>query len=424
MKSLFLGLILQSLFSSLFAQEEIMDILFTDPVRGNKFYYNEITSIAEVDSLYGILFPFSADELIGSYDDVETTNNEFLADSLMSITFSLNGKESRAFNYFQKGRKSFTAFLIIPGSGHNQSTTVYNYEPGYHNFHFPISEYLQLYGDVYTYIKPNEDILALRHEDHKINSFGIYPHLINKGTQYSANYLIQAISTVKELKSQYDNVVVMGVSQGGSAALIVSLITEPLASIIASGYSILLDDAYFAGENQVVFEGYFDHFNKDSVKHKIGNMSTEYLFSWGKEEDPYYNYENKSLLTYNFLEETGRVTYAVNHLGHAFPTQLMMDNFFINQFLRPAPKLEDLEGLGQSGVFPNPANNSFYIRFKESLEREVKVFDVQGMPIEIFATSDTIFSIDLKERKQGIYFIKTREVSTGEIQSFKIYKEN
>src|SRR5690606_27498611 len=154
---------------------------------------------------------------------------------------------------------SSRAIFIIPGSFHNQSHGIYREDVD--NYHHGILDLADEFDcDVYIFVKQNHDFLAVHDEKQKLTFTAIVAGAINAGRSYSARYLADAVAMAMHLKDSYDEVIFVGLSQGGFATLIVSSIVEPELSIIASGYSSLLFDVHYANMHQIIIPGLDDYF--------------------------------------------------------------------------------------------------------------------------------------------------------------------
>lgn len=323
---------------TLYAQEEpILDILFTDPVdEAGALVYDEVTTLKQLEDTYRTLFPFSSQDFYSCYDSLNVSGFKEIQDSLVTIDVRYQTKSATGYAYFKPATAAVnTAIFIVPGSGFNQSGAIYRNASNYHNLPEPVSEAYRAEGDVYVYIKPNEDILAIHMDNLKLNQYAIYPHLLHNGRSYSSNYLIQCLGFIKMLKSKYERVIVLGLSQGGYASFLLSLISEPTGSVVASGYSVLGDEAYYGNVNQIIIDDLQGHFSKEAIYEIIDKKSTLYLFSWGKNEGDYYEVENEYLTTYNYFKSTNKVDYYTEHTGHYYPPYEVMSSFMHQNNIRP-----------------------------------------------------------------------------------------
>ncbi|MBI2968185.1 MAG: hypothetical protein HYY40_10285 [Bacteroidetes bacterium] len=241
--------ILQKKISSLTfsADTEILQYLFQNPALPNQLD-SQITTIAELE--YQLKkFDITTSDFFNSYSPI-TVLNDTLIDTITRISFQFNSKTYYAYCFFVPGMVSAdsVATLIIPGSGTNQSTEIY-YKTGYHG---PIVDNVSKYGDTYIFVKPNQDFLGIHRENKLLMDEAIVPFLINTGFSYTAYYLTQCVAFAKYLKNKYRKIAIVGLSQGGTASLYVSLQAEPAAAVIASGFSVLFEKFALMGMNQPI----------------------------------------------------------------------------------------------------------------------------------------------------------------------------
>ena len=172
-----------------------------------------------------------------AYADLKTTLTT-MTQSRFDVEYALDGPR-HAHAYYSKTTQGTRdcAALIIPGTGLNQSTSIVMRDPD--NYHGGIHELVTQHCDTFVLVKPNEDFLAIHDGQQKLGPNFVYAHLLNRGSSYSANYLTHALAISKALKSRYPRVLVLGLSQGGLAAMHVSLQARPAGALIASGFSMV-----------------------------------------------------------------------------------------------------------------------------------------------------------------------------------------
>jgi len=253
---------------------------------------------------------------------------------VLKVKYRLRGRVYEAHAYGQaadpcKGRG--TASLIIPGSGTNQSSAIF--EGASDNYHHGILEALREDGgDVFVLVKPNEDILAFHNGAKKLDySFIINSHL-NRGGSYSASYIVQSLAVAKYLKACYRSLILAGLSQGGAAVLLASLQAKPRAAIVASGYSSLVRKIAWSGFEQIVLPSglYWGIHDAATLRARIAALPTRYLFSWGKDDSAYYKLEVENEFTCKAFARLRNVHCAAHDGGHVFPVE------DIKAFLRAA----------------------------------------------------------------------------------------
>lgn len=271
--------------------QDLLDLAFTDELlRPAEQVFAPVSSLDGIaDSLQRYML--SASALPNAYEDIEILGHESAAD-VLRVTYSLEG-ERTAYSFHvapadvDRGQPS-VAVLIVPGSGINQSSRIVERDVG--NYHGDIVGLVGDFGDVYVFIKPNEDILAIHNGRAKLSYDFVLGSLINDGGSYSAYYLASLMATAKYLRTRYDRLAVLGLSQGGEAALIVSLQASPDLAVIASGYTVLpVRRAHF---NQILVPGIAPvSLDPDVVRSTIGQQQTRYLFTYGSQEDGTYGLE-------------------------------------------------------------------------------------------------------------------------------------
>ena len=190
------------------SDDEILSHAFTDPLSPNQLYPPSKTIQDVQQRLDAMLMP--AELFFTAYDSLTVANVEVRSE-VVTVTYTLD-KQHLAHAYAKRGNPD-CAILIIPGSGLNQSSAIYNGDPN--NYHGNIMETVSAHCDTYVLIKPNEDILAIHDGKHKANQNVVFNRLINFGGSYSAHYITGSMAIVKWLKSEYEHVGVMGLSQGG-----------------------------------------------------------------------------------------------------------------------------------------------------------------------------------------------------------------
>jgi len=308
---------------------EILDIAFTDPLNesDNPLFQetNSIDSIHEkLESLYVPVENFDhfyEDITITSSSTQQTTPNTWIH----SIKYNLAGKEYSAYAYFRKNEsKNENGFLLIPGSGLNQSSAIYHRDRT--NYQHGILDLLGQYGEVFVLVKPNEDFLAIHNGRNKLNYNFIINHLLNRGGSYSALYIAHSLAFSKFIKTKYETTGVVGLSQGGGAAFLNALQSEPDIAIISSGFSFLFDKMQAGSHDQIIIpcKCFAKYTEVDFVRQKISNLKTKFLFSWGKGESDYYKYEAFTQYSCSLLNLPN--TECILHdMGHVYPVEEIKD---------------------------------------------------------------------------------------------------
>jgi|694.fasta_scaffold18156_5 hypothetical protein len=256
------------------------------------------------------------------------------------------------------------AFLMVPGTGENMSYAIVN-GWGYHNTLCQMVANCRKFGDVYTFIKPNEESRAIQWNGHKLNEY-IVNYLITQNRRYGINYLIEMIAWVKYLKKNYDKVFLFGLSEGGYASLLCTLFEQPDAALISGGYSILFDSTY--AEKDILrtrFDSLVDYYDRAYVKNKIQNSSTHYLFTYGDNDpvltmDPEHDFH----FTQNYFNGAGQCSFFYDFQDHTFPPCTTIDTFVQRITSSPLAKFYVTDtilndSLKASVAFCRPGNYSF-----------------------------------------------------------------
>lgn len=359
--------LLASLFCGLFfcntLHAQMPTSVYTDPIIGyytgvdtQYQYFDEVKTPAQENILLNRLFPFPASDFKNSYQNLSTIGDlqffpnldfthtiSWASDSGFyhagKIQFVMHQDTSDAFFYkLHADADSNTAFLIIPGSGWNQATSVsLYYPPNYHNSVCAIAKKCQAYGDVFTFVRPNEDFVSIwtsistsNRRKMNYNYLNATSNLMNQN--WAANCFIQMNAITKYLKGKYKKVVVLGLSSGSWGAYFTSLQSEPDAAQIASGYSVLFNDlSYGAGPDQLHFDGLFSSNPADSGRVIIKNQATQYLFSYGAADAvTHMDTENANHITQNYFntpDTLSNASYFYDFTTHRFPCEAL-DTFF------------------------------------------------------------------------------------------------
>ena len=311
-------------------EQQLLELAFTDPLIAHEQINKPISSL---DGIYEanrrMLLPI--DNFFSAYEKLEILEAGTLtldrgATSAVKIKYTLAGNEYNAHAYLIDNSASTnaeTAVLIIPGSGHNQASRIYKNDPK--NYHYGIVDALGGAFRGYILIKPNEDCLAIHNGHAKLNkNFFVNWHLDHEAS-YSAHYIANSLAISKYLQTRYDSIVVAGLSQGGAAALLNSLQSQPDAAIIASGFSIINKKVKWSGHNQIIIPGLQKVLSFDEIRSTIKAQRTRYLFTWGKQETGTYKVEADQRLSCQYLSGLKNVTCRIHDEGHVFPVDMIKE---------------------------------------------------------------------------------------------------
>lgn len=306
-------------------EAELLQYAFTDPIIDREKLYPPITSLNGIYRANQSIFMN-----VSAFDDAYETLVLLGTDSLkldgektkvLRVRFGLS-EESSAYAYGEQTTvcgQGNSATLIIPGSGLNQSSGIIEQDPK--NYHDGVMDALKNRGDLFVFIKPNEDILAFHDGTRKLNDAFVVNYHLNRGSSYSAIYLVQSLAMIKYLKSCYSRTIVAGLSQGGAAALLNALQSEPYAAIVSSGYSVINEKAEWSGFDQIIIPStaYARLHDPAVLVEKLKRTPTKYLFTWGKEEKGTYRIEAEEQPSCKALETLPNVQCAIHDAGHLFP---------------------------------------------------------------------------------------------------------
>ncbi|MBL7752986.1 MAG: T9SS type A sorting domain-containing protein [Chitinophagaceae bacterium] len=323
--------------------------IYTADTSLSKYLYPGVYTLQQLDSAYS-RFVFTSNEFYGSYKQIAHSNTiQPCAGNAFKLDFSLNSKSSSAYFYKIDTSSKSTAVFIIPGTGNNQSSQILsNTPPNYHNYYsgtfFGLPALAARHGDLYLYIKPNDDIRAIRNGMNKLNDLNVYPVLTNRGTSYTSNLFIECFAMIKYLKSKYDRVIVLGLSQGGTCSMITGIETEPAAVLSCSGYSTIWDTAFYAsGTAGLIQDSLFQVYSSQNILDSMKANSSYYFYSWAQFD--------VNSLKHEFTQHTSQmkwgnpcnVQYHYGSYDHSIP-HVMADSFMSRANRRPLVRIESLPG--------------------------------------------------------------------------------
>lgn len=315
----------------------------------SKYLYKGVYNLSQLDSAYQ-RFVFTSNECYGSYASISTATNILpCAGNAFQLNFSLNNKNSSAYFYKVDTGMKNTAIFVIPGTGNNQSSQILSNVPAnYHNYYnsiyFGLPESCLKHGDMYMYIKPNEDIRAIRYGNFKLSEPNLYPVLTNRGTSYTSNLFIECFAIVKYLKTKYRKVIIYGLSQGGTTSMITAVETDPDASLVCSGYSTTWDTAFYAsGPSGLIQDSIFNVYSSKNIKDSMTQNMGYYFYSWGSadvislaQEYPFHRSQNK-------WGNHCNIQYHYGLYNHAIPF-VAADTFLSRCIRRPKMEITQLPG--------------------------------------------------------------------------------
>ncbi len=308
-------------------EEKIISGLFKEPVSDlDPLLYPEVTNLQQLrEASERVYMP--ADTIFGAVDKIQNVTLEQKEGDIVRLSYGVVDQAVyESYAYIDRAdKKSDTAYLIIPGTGSNEAGKIfYSNEEDYHCC---LRNALDKKADLYVQVKPNSDFLAIHHKSKLLDgTVALFPQLISMGGSYSTRYLVDTIALAKHLKSMYKKVVIMGLSQGGSAALFVSLQVQPDAAIVSSGFSVLnAGPVYVANIKQIVIPGFLARYAPEYIREIIQQQSTQYLFTYGQAESGMYRRETIEKITEDFLKGLDNVRFYYHSKGHVFPAKEAVD---------------------------------------------------------------------------------------------------
>ncbi|MCC7029025.1 MAG: T9SS type A sorting domain-containing protein [Chitinophagaceae bacterium] len=272
-------------------------------------------------------------------------------DPFVKVAFSLNNKSTYCYAVLDSMSapvyNTDYAFVIISGTGTNLLKEIID-GTGYHDLNCYVRNLLKPTGDIYVASMPNEDHRAMIFNRKKATSLPSYQpsfltnYLNAQNKALGLNRLIETVALVKYLKTKYKKVFLLGLSTGGTVALWTSLLAEPDAAIVASGYSVLVDNDFNSqmvnlmsyGNNLLVYD-------KDSVRNRLSQLHTQFLLTQAMNDSPLVQNDIDSGLTRNFLGATGNVSFFYDYYNHSFPPCSTIDTFFQRCMNMPIARLSE-----------------------------------------------------------------------------------
>lgn len=307
--------------------EKIIADLFKKPVTDFDLVLNsEVTNLQQLQEASESIY-MPADTIVDAVSKLQNIKVEQEQQHIVRLSYEILRHNYSSYAYTDRVYKNTdTAYLFIPGTGENESGKIfYSNQEDYHCC--LRTELSRKNVAFYVYVKPNTDFLAIHHKGKILDgNIALYPQLISMGGSYSTRYLVDAIALVKYLKSVYRKVVIIGLSQGGAAALLVALQAEPDVAIVSSGYSILnAGPVYIANIEQIVIPGFLSRYTPEYIRKTIQQQSTQYLFSYGQAENGIYGYEAAEKVTENFMKNVENASFYYHSKGHVYPEKGITD---------------------------------------------------------------------------------------------------
>lgn len=247
--------------------------------------------------------------------------------ALTSVKYLLDKRQIEVYAYKinatgkSRGLDHACATLIIPGSGRDQALAIAQRKT--RNYHAGILEPFAD-CDVFVLIKPNEDYLSITHDGNKLSENAYINHLVGIGSSYSSRYVIDAIALMLELKRRYPRTIVTGLSQGGTAAVIVGIEARPNLTVAASGlYEIQADLGYGGFNSTLLFPRFQRAIFKDWIPVELRKTDVDFLIIGGIHESGLNGQDFRESWTCNKLIGMPRVTCLSHSGGHIYPSAVV-----------------------------------------------------------------------------------------------------
>ena len=403
--------------------------------------FNDLTRIVQHECPFSI---YNAEHLndivpLNVFNPIYGLHNQLpWADTVlqeMNGSFSIDTVVKNWYAYYNKSSvDSTTAFFIIPGTGTHSGWQIASGNPNdYHNIPMPIKDKCLQYGDVYTYVKPNEDFRSIWKDAGatyymKLDYNYFTPYTDFYGFNWAANMQIECTAAIKCLKLKYNKVIVLGLSNGGIPALIAGLEGGADGINCASGTSAA--ERYGFPLNNFenpYFYNMFKQYALDSLKLKISNSPAYFLFSFGDNDccSNAYEYNTHSLQdTFATLNHPCHIDFTYNFSGHHFPiayldtfiTKVKLDTCASLSPVSFIPPIEDA-----IRIYPNPAKDILHIQSASDDLKSVQVYALNGTQILFEKYSHPIqeTNVQLPSLAPGSYIVNvvTRKKHSANIIS-------
>lgn len=243
------------------------------------------------------------------------------------VDFLFNGRERQAYAYgvLQDAYKS--SVLMIPGSGENQARSIASGDRN--NYHCCLFDELESV-ERFVLIKPNEGLRAVHNGVGRLSEQFIVNWQINTGSSYSASYAIESVALSRFLGNRSEEFALVGLSQGGKAALVSSLLEPPDALVVAAGYSVVHHRlALWSGHNQFLIPGMYDFTSPDRI---VEHIDFPTLFLYGRAEKGSYRIDADTGLTCDALQPNRQISCLAHDGGHVLPEREVLA--FLNVAIR------------------------------------------------------------------------------------------
>lgn len=302
--------------------ERLLQFAFSDPLLEESALLSKpAASITDIRNQLDDLF-VSIDDFWALGQGIELLGHSAIhpevGPPILQVTFEANGVVRQAYAYGDLISPALApngASLIIPGSGQNQASSIATSDP--ENYHCCMWDRLEGFAK-FVLIKPIQDARAIHDGYANLNPSFYVVDFLARGGSYSATYITEAAAMVAFLKSHYGRAALLGLSQGGKAALVTSLLVQPEALVVASGYSSLYNDMirWANPTTQIIIPDISKRMSFDSLAQKI---SIPTLFTWGEAEEGTHGIEASDLMTCRQIHRVDNFECLIHSGGHIFP---------------------------------------------------------------------------------------------------------
>jgi hypothetical protein len=308
-------------------ERALLRAAFTDPLIDTDLIHPPVTTLAGIrEANASMLLP--SDQFYDAYAQLQLVDAAPLAidrgaTRLLKVTYTLAGRRYDAYAYAVNTQDSArAAALVIPGTGLNQSSAIHRNEGA--NYQSGVTAALGSSVATFVLIKPNEDCLAFHDGRRKLNQGFFINWLLNAGGSYSAHYIANSLAITKYLQRKYRAVAVIGLSQGGYAALLNSIQSRPDVAVIASGFSVGTRDMP-ARHDQIIIPGLQSRLGDGAIRSRMQEIATRFLFTYGRDEVGRYGIEATEQPTCEYFSELPNVECRIHEDGHAFPADILRE---------------------------------------------------------------------------------------------------
>ncbi|MEN9339195.1 MAG: hypothetical protein RIQ62_507 [Bacteroidota bacterium] len=366
----------------------------------DNYLYPSVNSYAELTSLIDSICPFQTSDfftnlsevmpnsgvqlLYGLHNQVPWKDTEFTE---MRSSYTFKNKSSYWYGFYKKSwADTNTAFLVIPGSGSHEAIKIASGDVNdYHNFNGRVRDKCLSYGDMYVYSKQNECFNGIWK-----NAGGTYslldydfftPFTDLGGNHWAANMYIDLVAAVKYLKSRYQKVIIMGLSNAGFPALVCGLTAEADGINCASGISSWSYNGFLLPNNEnPYFANLFNVYTFDSLKGLMQKHQSEVLFSYGSGDGGGNAFEYSTHALEDTFANQCNAKFFYGFAGHTFPTNYY-DTFFTKVIKQPKVSFTTdttvctVDSLLLSCHFTGQAPFTFHLLRNDTLVQQMTVND-------------------------------------------------